>query len=197
MYTKGTLLAMGIIAQALALVSMTLMITTVAAVVTMVVRVKMASLVVRLVASPVQGVPWLPPMWWTSPRHCPGQNPVLVQHIWHMRIMPVKLELNRMPNSRLVRPLLWSPGVGLLYLLLLCMELLPLGLVKLKHPTTTPNNNWYLMHSRLVTSPRPGVHKLHGRLMHGVSWLRSVMLMRRWPLRLVLDVGLVVVPPVH
>ena len=77
------------------------------------------------------------------------------------------------------------------------MELLPLGLVKLRRPTTTPNNNRYLMHSRLVTSPPHGVHKLHGRLTHGVSWLRSVMLMRRWPLRPVLDVGLVVVPLVH
>ena len=80
-----------------------------------------------------------------------------------------------MPNSQLFRPLLWSPGVCLLYLLLLRMELLPLGLAKLKRPTATPNSNQYLMHSRLVTSPPPGVHRLHGSLMRTVSWLRSMV----------------------
>ena len=74
------------------------------------------------------------------------------------------------------------------------MALLPLALVKLKRPTTTHNSDQCLMHSRLVTSPPPGVRRLHRKLMHGVSWLMSVMLMRSWPLPLGLGMDLV---PVH
>ena len=57
-------------------------------------------------------------------------------------------------------------------------------MIKLRRHTTTPNSDQCLMHSRLVTtgSPLPGVHRLHGKLMHGVSWLRSMMLMRSWPM---------------
>ena len=65
---------------ALVLASMTLapMAQTVATVI--VVKVKMASLVVRLAASLVQGMPWLPPVWWITPRCLPSQTPVLMQH---------------------------------------------------------------------------------------------------------------------
>ena len=110
--------------------------------------------------------------------------------------MPVQPKLNnRMLNSLpALSHSLQSHGQCLL-LLLLHMALLPLALVKLRRHTTTPISNQCLMHNRLVTtgSPLPGVHRLHEKLMRGVSWLRSMMLMRSWPLPQVLGVGLVLV----
>ena len=104
--------------------------------------------------------------------------------------MPVRLRLSKMLSSLLVLPRphpLRSPGQC--PLLPLRMASLPLAPVRLKRPTTNPNSGQCLIHSRLVTSPLHGALRLHGKLMHGVLWLRSVVLMRLLPLSPVLDVG--------
>ena len=112
--------------------------------------------------------------------------------------MPVQLRLSKMLSSLLVLPCpdpLWSPGQC--PLLPLCMVPLPLALVRLKHPTTNPNSGWCLIHGCLATSPLHGALRLHGKLMHGILWLRSVVLMRPVPLSLVLDVAQVLgAPPI-
>ena len=78
--------------QLLVLVSMTLVVVateqmaaTVAVV--MVVKARMASMVVRLVASLAQGVPWVPPVWWTPPRCLPSQIPLLARRTCCKSIM--------------------------------------------------------------------------------------------------------------
>jgi len=76
--------------QLLGLVSMTLVVKEVATTVTvvMVVKAGIEVLVLRLVASLAQGVPWVPPVWWTPPRRLPSQILLPVRRTCCKRFMP-------------------------------------------------------------------------------------------------------------